>query len=107
MVDHTSESNRPSKLEIDRPTDFKFHLAYEAYSRAFDQSSSDSVRTRLNELISALANNENGYSDFYGQIQEYRKDVSIFRPGRTRIETQRKRDWQRTETRDRRNGRHR
>jgi len=107
MVDQTSETSRPSKLDIDRPADFKFHLAYEAYSRAFDQSSSDSVRTRLNELISALEKNENGYSDFYAQIQEYRRDVNIFRSGRTRIETQRKKDWQRTETRDRRNGRHR
>jgi hypothetical protein len=107
LTDQNLESHRPSKLEIDRPTDFKFHLAYEAYSRAFDQSSSDSVRTRLNELISALANDENGYSDFYAQIQEYRKDVDIFRSGRTRIETQRKKDWQRSDTRDRRNGRHR
>lgn len=106
MVEDSSENKRSSKLEIDRPSDFKFHLAYEAYSRAWDEYVSDSVRAKLNELISVLANDENGYSDFYAQIQQYRKDVSSFRSGRTRIETQRKKDWQRTETRDGRNRRH-
>jgi hypothetical protein len=106
MMEDSSENKKPLKLEIDRPSDFKFHLAFEAYSRAWDQSPSDSVRAKLNELISALSNNEDGYSDFYAQIQEYRHDVNFFRSGRTRIETQRKRDWQRTETRDGRNRRH-
>jgi len=106
LVEDSSENKRSSKLEIDRPSDFKFHLAYEAYSRAWDEYVSDSVRAKLNELISVLANDENGYSDFYAQIQQYRKDVSSFRSGRTRIETQRKKDWQRTETRDGRNRRH-
>jgi hypothetical protein len=106
LVDDSSENKRPSKLEIDRPSDFKFHLAYETYSRAWDQYSSDSVRTKLNGLITSLASDENGYSDFYAQMQEYRRDVSFFRSGRTRIETQRKKDWQRTETRDGRNRRH-
>ena len=107
MDENITENKRPSKLEIDRPTDFKFHLAYEIYSRAWDEYDSDSIRAKLNELISALANDENGYPDFYAQIQQYRKDVSSFRPGRARIETQRKKDWQRTETRDGRNRRHR
>ena len=106
LAEESSENKRPSKQEIDRPSDFKFHLAYEAYSKAWDQTSSDSVRAKLNGLISALAKDENGYTDFYAQIQEYRRDVNVFRPGRTRIETQRKRDWQRTETRDGRNRRH-
>jgi len=107
LVEESTENKKPAKLEIDRPSDFKFHLAYEVYSKAWDQFSSDSTRARLNGLISTLANDENGYSDFYAQIQEYRRDVDMFRSGRTRIETQRKRDWQRTETRDGRNRRHR
>ena len=107
MDENITENKRPSKLEIDRPADFKFHLAYEIYSRAWDEYDSDSIRAKLNELVSTLANDENGYSDFYAQIQQYRKDVSSYRPGRTRIETQRKKDWQRTETRDGRNRRHR
>jgi hypothetical protein len=107
LAEQVPEKNKPSKLEIDRPNDFKFHLAYDVYSKAWDEYASDSVRTKLNELISMLANDENAYSDFYGQMQAYRKDVSSFRSGRTRIETRRKRDWQRTETRDVRDRRHR
>jgi hypothetical protein len=107
LVEDSSENKRPSKLEIDRPSDFKFHLAYDVYSRAWDGNTSDLVRAKLNELIMTLANDQNGYSDFYAQMQGYRKDVDFFRSGRTRIETQRKKDWQRTETREGRNRRHR
>ena len=103
---NSEEKKSPSKLEIDRPQDFKFHIAYDVYSRAWDQNVSDTARSKLNELISALAKDENGYPDYYGQIQEFRRDTSSFRSGRTRIESKRKRDWQRTETRDGRNRRH-
>ncbi|HXY83126.1 MAG TPA: hypothetical protein VEH56_05350 [Candidatus Saccharimonadales bacterium] len=107
-VEATSEATKNSaKLQIDRPTDFKFHLAYEVYSKAWDHNPLDSVRLKLNELISSLASNENGYSDFYGQMQEYRRDGGGFRSGKSRIETSRKRDYQRTTTRNDRNRRHR
>jgi len=101
------EPKNATKLQIDRPTDFKFHLAYEVYSKAWDHNSLDSVRIKLNELISSLANDENGYSDFYAQMQEYRRDSGGFRSGKFRIETSRKRDYQRTTTRNDRNRRHR
>ena len=106
MSENSAEKAGPSKLLIDRPQDFKFHLAYEVYSRAWDENTSDGARTKLNELISSLSGNEDGYNDFYAQVQEFRRDVDVFRSGRTRIETKRKRDWQRTETRDGRNRRH-
>jgi len=106
MAEIPTESQKPTKLEIDRPNDFKFHLAYDSYSKAWDQNTSDAVRTKLNELISTLANDENGYQDFYNQVHGYLGDTNSFRSGRTRIETKRKRDWQRTETRDGRNRRH-
>ncbi len=102
-----TEKKTASKLEIDRPQDFKFHIAYDVYSQAWDENESEAVRLKLNELISSLSNGENDYSDFYAQIQEYRKDLSSFKSGRTRIETQRKRDWPRSDARDRRNRRHR
>jgi hypothetical protein len=107
MTENSADKASPSKLLIDRPQDFKFHLAYEVYSRAWDENVSDTARAKLNELISSLSSNEDGYNDFYGQVQEFRRDVDVFRSGRTRIETKRKRDWQRTETRDGRNRRHR
>ncbi len=102
----SEETKNSTKLQIDRPTDFKFHLAYEVYSKAWDHNSLDSVRIKLNELISSLANDENGYTDFYGQMQEYRRDSGGFRSGKFRIETSRKRDYQRTTTRNDRNRRH-
>lgn len=103
----STEKKTASKLEIDRPQDFKFHIAYDVYSRAWDENASEAVRLKLNELISSLSNGESDYSSFYAQIQEYRKELSSFKSGRTRIETQRKRDWQRSDARDRRNRRHR
>ena len=109
MPETKRESKNPSKLDIDRPQDFKFHLAYGVYSRAWDENASEAVRLRLNELISVLSRDdtEDGYFAFYSGIQEYRKNPISFRPGRTRIETQRKRDWQRRSARDIRNRRHR
>ena len=106
-MSENAEKKTASKLEIDRPQDFKFHIAYDVYSRAWDENESEAVRLKLNELISSLSKGENDYSSFYAQIQEYRKDLSSFKSGRTRIETQRKRDWQRGDARDRRNRRHR
>ena len=102
-----TEIKSPAKLEIDRPQDFKFHLAYDVYSKAWDATSSDTVRVKLNELITSLSGDENGYQNFYAQVQEYRHDAGgAFRSGRTRIETASKRAWQRTENREGRNRRH-
>jgi len=107
MEDSAEAAKTPVKLEIDRPQDFKFHLAYDVYSKAWDANSSDPVRAKLNELITSLAGDENGYQSFYSQIQEYRHDAGGgFRSGRTRIETASKRAWQRTENREGRNRRH-
>ena len=107
MEDSTEATKIPVKLEIDRPQDFKFHLAYDVYSKAWDANSSDSVRVKLNDLITSLAGDEDGYQSFYSQIQEYRQDAGGgFRSGRTRIETASKRAWQRTENREGRNRRH-
>ena len=107
MAENSSETKPVSKLEIDRPQDFKFHVAYDVYSRAWDDNTSEPSRARLNELISLLANNESDYSSFYAQIREYRKDLTPFRAGNTRIETQRKKAWQKSDTKDRRNRRYR
>jgi hypothetical protein len=104
----TENTQKPvSKLEIDRPNDFKFRVAYDVYSRAWDENGSDGARLKLNELILSLSKSEGDYSGFYAQIHEYRRDLASFKSGRARIETQRKRDWQKTDARDRRNSRHR
>lgn len=109
LAEETSENKAPSKLDCDRPNDFKFHVAYGVYARAWDDNPSEAARTKLNELISSLSkdDSDNSYLAFYAGVQEYRRDMMSFKPGRMRIQTQRKRDWQRTDTRDRRNQRHR
>jgi hypothetical protein len=103
------ENKPPQKLEIDRTQDFKFHVAYGVYARAWEDNKSDTARLRLNELISSLSkdDSEDSYYSFYSGIQEYRRDSMSFRSGRTRIQTSRKRDWQQRDSRDRRDRRHR
>jgi hypothetical protein len=104
-----SENKPPQKLEVDKPQDFKFHVAYGVYARAWEDNKSDTARLRLNELISSLSkdDSEDSYYAFYSGIQEYRRDSMSFRSGRTRIQTSRKRDWQQRDSRDRRDQRHR
>jgi len=107
MAQGDTEHKSPIKLEIDRPNDFKFHLAYEVYSKAWDENASDEARSKLNGLISSLADNKDGFSDFYAQVQQYRGSTGSFESRRTRIETSRKRSWQREQTRAGRDRRHR
>jgi hypothetical protein len=102
----STETKSPLKLEIDRPNDFKFHLAYGVYSKAWDENTSDAARLKLNELISALSNNQDGFTDFYAQVQQYRSGAGSYASGRMRIETSRKRSWQRQESREGRDRRH-
>ena len=108
MIENESDSQAQAKLDIDRPQDFKFHLAYGVYSRAWDENTTEAARAKLNELISALSKDdtEDGYFAFYRGVQEYRSDTTGFRQGRTRIETQRKREWRRRSARDSRDRRH-
>lgn len=97
-----------SKLLIDRPSDFKFHAAYLAYSEAWDKTASQETKSKLNEIIESLSKNEIDYQNFYQKINQYRMN---FRPERTRsktyIETQRKREWRRKAAKSARNARHR
>jgi hypothetical protein len=102
-----AEKKNPVKLEIDRPNDFKFHLAYEVYSKAWDDNPSDEARLKLNGLITSLADNQDGFPDFYAQVQQYRIGAGGFASGRMRIETSRKRSWQREQNRAGRDRRHR
>lgn len=105
MAENSSENKTLSKLDIDRPQDFKFHIAYEVYSQAWDDNDSEPIRAKLNELISSLSN-EDRYGSFYAQIKLYRKDLDSFSPGRKRIQGQKKRAWQKDDSKARRNRRY-
>ena len=100
-----SENKTLSKLDIDKPQDFKFHIAYEVYSQAWDDNDSESIRAKLNELISFLSN-EGHYGGFYSQMKPYRKDVDSFSSGRQRIQGQKKRAWAKDDAKARRNRRY-
>jgi len=102
----------PSKLLIDRPTDFRFHAAYLIYSSAWDKNNSADVKAKLNEAIEALSNDKIDYESFYREVNQYRAEFNPehFEGGRRGstafIETQRKRDWRQREEKARRNARH-
>ncbi len=97
-----------SKLMVDRPSDFRFHAAYLAYSETWDKITSQETKTELNDIMSLLSNQEISYSSFYKRLDEYRRQGSPhYAFPRKRIETQRKRDWRKRQSRDTRDARHR
>ena len=96
------------KLLIDRPSDFRFHAAYLAYSEAWDKAAAQEVKSKLNEIMESLSKNEIDYHGFYGKINQYRTTSSLeLARSRTYIETQRKKDWRIKEAKSTRNARHR
>jgi len=105
-----SQSNEEevTKLMIDRPSDFRFHAAYLAYSDTWDKIASQETKTELNEIMSSLSKEEISYSSFYRRLDEYRRQGSKhYAFPRQRIESQRKRDWRKRQTKDMRNARYR
>ena len=104
----SNENEEVTKLMIDRPSDFRFHAAYLAYSETWDKSTFQETKTELNEIMSLLSKEEITYSIFYKRLDEYRRQGSKhFAYPRKRIETQRKRDWRKRQNKDMRNSRHR
>ncbi|MCW4033927.1 MAG: hypothetical protein NWF03_01035 [Candidatus Bathyarchaeota archaeon] len=96
-----------TKLEIDKPTDFKFHAAYLAYSETFDKIGSPHTKSELNNMLVLLSKDKMDYQDFYRTLDDYRRQGSKhFEFSRDRIETQRKRDWRQKQNRSQRNQRH-
>lgn len=110
ISDEEETRDKPTvpKLMIDEPSDFRFHAAYEAYSKIWVRDPPHEVKKELNTMISLLSEKKLSYKDFYLQIGKYRRD---FTPdhhlrGRRRIQTQRKRDWRRKEARKKRDSRY-
>jgi hypothetical protein len=97
-----------TKLIIDRPSDFRFHAAYLAYSETWDKTASQEVKIKLNEITSSLSKEEISYSSFYKRLDQFRRQgAKHYDFPRKRIETQRKRDWRKRQNKDMRNARHR
>ena len=106
MAQEKPKNDPVTKLMIDRADDFKYHVAYMAYSKAWDENTSEETRRRLNEIMSSLTNSESSYSNFYRQLNQYRVSMMEF-PHRSRIQSQRKGEWRRGEARKSRNYRYR
>jgi hypothetical protein len=98
------EKETVTKLELDKPTDFRFHVAYMAYSEAWDGNTSEDARNRLNEIMSSLSPTEADYEDFYAKISQFRTNQVEFH--RERIQGQRKRDYRMSEKKSARAARH-
>jgi hypothetical protein len=102
-----SNDEEVRKLMIDRPSDFRFHAAYLAYSETWDKTASQEVKTKLNEIMSSLSKEETSFSSFYKGLDQFRRQgAKHYAYPRKRIETQRKREWRRRRARDARNARH-
>ena len=105
MVDDEMEESPPAtKLSIDNPADFKFHAAYTAYAKAWEDNPSDEDRGKLNMLIQALSEDEANYGAFYSELSQFRGSSGY--SSRGRIRGQRKRDWRRKEAKKTRMARH-
>lgn len=111
MTEETSEGElaspeiSPEKLLIDDPASFRFHAAYIAYSDAYDNVADSGIKKQLNDSIVALKQDEIDYSAFYGRIGKYREGAS-HHFDKTRIKTQKKREWRRKAQKRERNKRH-
>lgn len=104
----TRSDEEVKKLVIDRPSDFRFHAAYVAYSETWDKTTSEEKKTELNEITSSLSEGEMTYQEFYKRLDEFRRPGSKhYAFSRERIETQRKRAWRKKQTKSMRNNRHR
>lgn len=97
------------KLSIDRPSDFRFHAAYLAYSEAWDKTLLAEAKTQLNQIITSLSKDEIDTETFYRQISQYRGNANpehYSLGSRMRIETTRKKDWRKREAKSARESRH-
>jgi len=103
-----SNEEEVTKLMIDKPSDFRFHAAYLAYSEMWDKTTSQETKMELNEIILSLFKEEISYLDFYKRLDQFRRPGSKhYAYPRKRIETQRKRDWRKKQTKKMRNARYR
>jgi hypothetical protein len=106
MSEEVESTVLPEKLLIDNPSDFRFHAAYMAYAEAFEHTEDPETKKELNQNITALQQEEIDYQTFYGKISQFRQTPES-RYGRTRIKTQKKREWRRKSQKRQRNQRHR
>ena len=107
MEQEKENSEAVDKLEVDRPLDFKYHAAFMAYSRTWDENPSEESRSKLNDIMRSLSGDDSSYSNFYASLSQFRRDSDPDFSGRERIKTQSKREWRRSEAKAARISRYR
>jgi hypothetical protein len=98
-------SDQTTLLLIDDASDFSFHAAYVAYSKAWNESSNE-IRVELNKIMLSLAENKQDYSAFYREIEKFRDGSSSFSSRRPSFKRVRKRAYRRNEAKKLRISRH-
>jgi hypothetical protein len=97
----------PEKLLVDNPSDFLFHAAYLAYSKAYDKAADPEAKRQLNDNIVALQKKDIDGPTFYRNIDKYRaEDIPQRGFVQAMIKTQKKREWRRKVQRSERIERH-
>ena len=95
-VADTEDEPVAEKLVIDDTSNFQFHAAYLKYSAAFDDATNANIQNQLNQTILELQQHQVDYPTFYRTIDEVlAQEGPRYRYHRTRIQTQRKREWRR------------
>jgi hypothetical protein len=101
-----NSTGKTEKLLIDNSSDFGFHVAYLAYSKAWDENVDNNARNELNTLISELAKKKEDYETFYQKINGFRQNQQSDYPERNRFKAQNKRAWRQSEAKKERISRH-
>lgn len=104
-MDAENISDKATMLLIDDASDFSFHAAYVAYSKAWNESSNE-VRIELNRIMLALAENKEDYSNFYQEIGKFRDNSAEYSSRRRGFKRVRKRAWRKSEAKKNRLSRH-
>lgn len=105
MIDDDSDE-KVTRLLVDDPSDFGFHAAYLAYSKAWVENPYEEARFELNKIMLSLTENKEDFSTFYQRINQYRKTESSNLSDRGRFKVQRKRAWRKSEAKKIRISRH-
>jgi len=106
MEQNESQSKKVPKLLIDDHSDFIFHAAYMAYSKAWDENYSEETRTELNRIMLSFSEGREANQSFYAQLNEFSRDIDYHSYGSFKIKTQKKRAWRKKEQKKARISRH-
>lgn len=87
-------------LLIDDSSDFGFHAAYLAYSKAWVENTDEGARSELNKIMLSLAENRGDYSTFYQKINQYRENTSSDHSDIRRFKAQTKNAWRKSEAKN-------